>query len=61
MTGEDLAQIVSGKLTEEGRDPKSVQVVLSDYQLQLADMGGVFLTVALDETAEEQQTEPVQG
>ena len=57
-TGEDLAQIVSGKLSEEGRDSKSVQVVLSDNQLQLADMGSVFLTVALEEAAEEQRTEP---
>ena len=41
-TGEDLAQVVSGKLTEEGKDSKSVQVELSDNQLQLADAGGVF-------------------
>ena len=52
-TGEDLAQIVSGKLTEEGRDPKNVQIVLSDDQLQLEDMDGVFLTVTLEEEAEE--------
>ena len=59
-TGEDLAQIVSGKLTEEGRDSKSVQVELSDNQLQLADVGGVFLTMALEEAAEEQRTKPEQ-
>ena len=59
-TGEDLALMVSGKLTEEGRDSKSVQVVLSDNQLQLADVGGVFPTVALEEAAEEQRTEPEQ-
>ena len=53
-TGEDLALMVSGRLTEEGRDSKSVQVVLSDNQLQLADVGGVFLTVAFEEAAEEQ-------
>ena len=51
--GEDLAQIVSGKLTEEGRDSKSVQVVLSDNQ-ELADVDGMFLTVAFEEAAEEQ-------
>ena len=34
--------------------------MLSDNQLQLADVGGVFLTVALEEAAEEQRTEPEQ-
>ena len=56
-TGEDLAQIVSGKLTEEGRDPKNVQIVLSDDQLQLEDVDGVFLTVTLEEEAEEHRSE----
>ena len=59
-TGEDLALMVSGKLTEKGRDSKSVQAVLSDNQLQLADVGDVFLTMVLEEAAEEQRTEPEQ-
>ena len=58
--GDDLAQMVSGKLTEQGRDPKNVQVVLSGDQLQLEDVGGVFLTVALAEEAGEPRTEPEQ-
>ena len=58
-TGEGVAQMVSGKLMEEGRASKSIQVLLSDNQLQLADVGSVFLTVALEET-EEQQIEPEQ-
>ena len=58
-TGEDLAQMVSGKLTEEGRDPKNTQVVVSNDQLQLEDEHGVFLTATLTEE-EEQQTEPEQ-
>ena len=51
-TGEDLAQMVSGKLTEEGRDPKNAQVVVSDDQLQLEDERGVFLTATLTEEEE---------
>ena len=55
-TGEDLAQMVSGKLEEEGRDPKNAQVVVSDDQLQLEDERGLFLTATLTEE-EEQRTE----
>ena len=58
-TGEDLAQMVSGKLTEEGRDPKNTQVVVSNDQLQLEDEHGVFLTATLTEE-EEQRTDPEQ-
>ena len=58
-TGEDLAQMVSGKLTEEGRDPKNTQVVVSNDQLQLEDEHRVFLTTTLTEE-EEQRTEPEQ-
>ena len=58
-TGEDLAQMVSGKLEEEGRDPKNAQVVVSDDQLQLEDERGLFLTATLMEE-EEQRTEQEQ-
>ena len=59
VTGEDLAQMVSWKLTEEGRDPKNAQVVVSDNQLQLEDERRVFLTAMLTEE-EELRAEPEQ-
>ena len=58
-TGEDLVQMVSGKLTKEGRNPRNTKVVVLDDQLQLEDECGVFMTVTLTEE-EEQRTEPEQ-
>ena len=50
---EDLAQILCGKLTEEGRQPSNVQLVVGERQLKLRDEGGVFLEVDSEDANEE--------
>ena len=50
---EDLAQMLCGKLTEEGRQSSNVQLVVGDRQLRLRDENGVFLEVAREDANEE--------
>ena len=50
---EDLAQMLCGKLTEEGRQSSNVQLVVGDRQLRLRDEDGVFLEVAREDANEE--------
>ena len=48
----DLRLIIEGKITEQGRDPRNIQVALSrdadDRSFTLSDHEGVFLTVTPD-------------
>ena len=64
---DDLRQMVDGKLSERGEEPKSVQVALIDTErgvvIELRNEDGVFLTVAPDpdpdaERAERNSTSP---
>ena len=40
---EDLAQMIRGKLTDDGRQPRNVQLVVGEWKLKLCDEDGVFL------------------
>ena len=54
---EDLAQIMSGKLIEEGRQPSNVQIVALDQQLRLEDADGTFLEANVEQSNSQHQAE----
>ena len=49
---EDLTQMVSGKLTEGGRELSNVQLVVREGGIQLEDASGTFMTVTLEQPAQ---------
>jgi len=51
--GDELRQMVDGKLTEMGKEPRNVQVIISGAErLLLRDDNGVFLEVDSEESAD---------
>ena len=58
---DDLRQMVDGKLSEQGEEPRSVQVALIDTErgvvIELRNEDGVFLTVAQDPDPDAERAE----
>ena len=50
---EDLAQMIRGKLTDDGRQPRNVQLVVGERKLKLRDEDGVFLELDSSDPSEE--------
>ena len=50
---EDLVQMVCGKLTDEGRQPSNIQLVVEERQLKLRDVDGVFLELDTEDASDE--------
>ncbi len=58
--GDEVRQMVEGKLTDQGREPRNVQVVLGTTPLDafvLQDADGTFLTVDAEEAPDEESQE----
>ena len=58
---EDLAQMVCGKLTDDGRQPRNVQLVVGERKLKLRDEDGVFLELDGDDPSDEHHLEEEEG
>ena len=50
---EDLAQMIRSKLTDDGRQPRNVQLVVGERKLKLRDEDGVFLELDSGDPSEE--------
>ena len=50
---EDLAQMVCGKLTDNGRQPRNVQLVVGEWKLKFCDEDRVFLEMDSGDPSEE--------
>lgn len=50
---DDLAQMISGKLTDDRRQPKTMQLVVGERKLELGDEDGVFLELDSGDPKEE--------
>ena len=62
--GDEVRQMIEGKLAEEGREPRNVQVILGTTPLDafvLQDADGTFLTVETEEEAPSEESEGSDG
>ena len=64
VAGEEVRQMIDGKLIEMGREPRNVQVILGGMprdEFRLQDMSGTILTVEVEDTADKQSSEKEDG
>ena len=62
--GEEVRQMIDGKLIEMGREPRNVQLILGEApcnEFRLQDMSGTILTVEVEDTVDEQSSEEEGG